>query len=469
MLGQLAAGTVIAGYEIVRGLGRGGMGDVYLAQKVSGEQRHVALKLLSVGVAQDTRFKERFERESHMATSLEHPHIIPVYATGEVEGVRYIAMRYVNGPTLRDLIDRESPLDPRRSLSLLHQVASALDDAHDIDLVHRDVKPENVLISPGGVSEFREHAYLTDFGVSKYAGSESGFTKPGQFVGTPLYAAPEQIKELRIGHWTDIYAFGCVLFEALAGRVPFEKETNAALLWAHMNEDPPSLSTLRPELPADLDTVVEKAMSKEPEDRYASCGEVVRAAWAALGTSVQSPAKTTAAKPAVLEPPEASPVPRGPTVLKDGQPPLPVEPAGSACVDDRRQTECRARGRRKRRFLRRGARPRPSSDRWTGGSAEGACRAGLGNGSESGGRSDRDRWAQLSKWRDGDRREPAGVRASATAARVDARATRASSAETGSEGSETCRARGRRCGSACCRWRSRSGSCPRRRRRERGR
>jgi serine/threonine-protein kinase len=321
VLGQLAPGTTIAGYEILRSLGHGGMGDVYLARR-EGESRSVALKLLSMGLASDTRFRDRFERESHMATSLEHPHIVPVYATGVVEGVRYIAMRYVDGPTLRDLIDDESPLDSRRTLSLLAQVASALDDAHGIGLVHRDIKPGNVLIARSGASEFREHAYLTDFGVSKYTGSESDFTRTGQFVGTSLYAAPEQIQGEPIDGRTDVYAFGCVLFECLTGRPPFEKESEPALLWAQMFERPPSLSTLRPDLAEELDGVIAKAMAKSQADRYPTCGDLVVTAREALARAQQSIAGDEvlgkAAGAATIEP-VAEPVPQPPagaTVIK---------------------------------------------------------------------------------------------------------------------------------------------------------
>ena len=326
MIGQLEPGTILAGYEIQSPLGRGGMGDVYLARR-EGETRVVALKLLSTGLAKETRFRDRFERESHMATSLEHPHIVPVYATGEVDGIRYIAMRYVNGPTLRDLVDDESPLDPRRSLSILSQVASALDEAHAIGLVHRDIKPGNVLIARGGASEFREHAYLTDFGVSKYTGSESDFTRTGQFVGTSLYAAPEQIKGEKVDGRTDVYAFGCVLFECLTGRVPFEKESEAALLWAQMTEAPRHVSTVRDGLPQAVDEVVGKAMAKEPGDRYESCGDVVRAARDALGADSQAgPVPIVAAAPAtVVRPVEPTPsgVPAAATVIVPAQPPDP--------------------------------------------------------------------------------------------------------------------------------------------------
>lgn len=292
VIGQLSPGTNVAGYEIQSSLGRGGMGDVYLARR-DGETRSVALKLLSVSLASETRFRDRFERESHLATSLEHPHIVPVYATGDVEGVRYIAMRYVDGPTLRELIDAESPLGMRRVCSLLDQIASALDDAHGIGLVHRDIKPGNILISRSGASEFREHAYLTDFGVSKYTGSESDFTRTGQFVGTTLYAAPEQIKGEKVDGRTDVYAFGCVLFECLTGRVPFERESEAALLWAQMIDDPVPVTALRPDLPSALDAVVAKAMAKEPDERYQTCGAVVAATRAAIEAE-QSRASTPA-------------------------------------------------------------------------------------------------------------------------------------------------------------------------------
>ena len=314
MLGHLTPGTQVAGYEIERPLGRGGMGEVYLARRL-GERRSVALKLLSSGLTADERFQERFERESHMATSLEHPHIVPVYAIGEIEGVKFIAMRYIDGPTLRDLVERESPLDVRRIASVLGQVATALDDAHEIGLVHRDIKPANVLIARSGASEFREHAYLTDFGVSKYTGSDSGFTGTGQFVGTSLYGSPEQIRGEPIDGRADVYAFGCVLFECLIGRPPFERDNEAALLWAQMFEHVAAVSTLRSDLTPAFDEVVAKAMAKSRGDRYDKCGDVIVALREAI---LAAPGQVLAggAAPVVAPPLEQEPPPASETVLK---------------------------------------------------------------------------------------------------------------------------------------------------------
>ncbi len=308
---------MIAGYEIERPLGRGGMGEVYLARK-HGERRTVALKLLSSSLTADTRFQERFERESHMATSLEHPHIVPVYAIGEIEGVRFIAMRFISGPTLRELIDSEAPLDLRRIAALLGQMASALDDAHEIGLVHRDIKPANVLIARSGASEFREHVYLTDFGVSKYTGSDSGFTGTGQFVGTSLYGSPEQIRGEPIDGRADVYAFGCVLFECLTGRPPFERDNEAALLWAQMFEPPPMASAIRTDLTPAFDEVVMKAMAKSRGDRYETCGAVcgaLREAIRALEVDPDAAALAATASVTPTEPESATP-PAPETVLK---------------------------------------------------------------------------------------------------------------------------------------------------------
>jgi len=324
----IAPGTVIAGYEIERSLGRGGMGDVYLARK-EGTTRRIALKLLHMDLAADTRFRNRFERESYMATELEHPNIVPVYETGEVENVRYIAMRFVDGPTLRDVVDQDSPLDPRRVLAVLDQVASALDAAHEIGLVHRDVKPANVLVARGGASEFREHAYLTDFGVSKFASSVSEVTRTGQFVGTSMYAAPEQIKGEKVDGRTDVYSFGILLFECLTGRPPFERETEVALMWAQMTDDPPPVTSIRPELPEALNDVVGTAMAKEPNERFQTCLEVVTAARAALGSRGAA---------AVTEPAQgASPGPAAGTVIVERPPVVsePVTPAAATVIVER--------------------------------------------------------------------------------------------------------------------------------------
>ncbi len=277
-------GTVLVGYRIEALLGRGGMSVVYRAEDLR-LKRKVALKLLAPQLAEDERFRERFLRESELAASIDHPHVIPIYEAGEADGQLYIAMRYVEGTDLKALLRKEGALEPKRALALLEQVADALDAAHQRGLVHRDVKPGNVLIA---ARERREHCYLSDFGLTKQTSSESGLTQSGQFVGTAEYIAPEQIERGPVDGRTDIYSLGCVLYECLTGEVPYPGERLMAVLWAHVNEPSPSASEHNPELPAQVDAMLAKALAKSPEERYSSCGELVEAAREALGESAQA-------------------------------------------------------------------------------------------------------------------------------------------------------------------------------------
>ena len=272
-------GSEIAGFRLEELLGRGGMGAVYRAEDVR-LGRKVALKLLVPELAESERFRERFFRESQVAASLDHPHIVPIYAAGDADGRLYLAMRYVEGYDLRHLIAREAPLGPERTMRLIEQVGDALDAAHERGLVHRDVKPANVLIA---VRSDREHSYLTDFGLTKQTSSISGLTGTGELVGTIEYVSPEQIRGERIDGRADVYSLGCVLYECLAGERPFARDSEVATLWAHVNEPPPSLATAHPELGSEIDSVMARALAKAPGDRYRSCGELVASARAALG------------------------------------------------------------------------------------------------------------------------------------------------------------------------------------------
>ncbi len=266
-------GTELAGYVIQSLLARGGMGEVYLATQAFPE-RKVALKVLSPELASDPAFRERFVRESNAAASTEHPNIVPVYGAGEADGLLYLAMRYVEGTDLRALIEQEGPLPADRAVSILSQVTEALDAAHDHGLVHRDVKPGNVLLARG--SGDRDHAYLTDFGLIRRSEVQTGLTKTGQFMGTIDYCAPEQIKGEEVDRRTDVYSLGCVLYECLVGEPPFKRDREVATIYAHLQEEPPKVSDGRPELPAAFDDVVAKAMAKRPEDRYQTAGELAR-------------------------------------------------------------------------------------------------------------------------------------------------------------------------------------------------
>jgi hypothetical protein len=275
---RLAPGSTFAGYRIDGVVGRGGMGVVYRAWDVALE-RPVALKVIVPELAEDVRFRERFLRESRIAAAIEHPHILPVHAAGEEDGVLFLVMRFMDGEDLRTLLEREGRLDPDRATALLTQVAGALDAAHGKGLVHRDVKPGNVLIASSG------EAYLCDFGLSKPAMSDTGLTKSGEFMGTLDYVAPEQIQAGPVDGRADQYSLACVLFECVVGRPPFHEEGAQPLqmMWAHVQQKAPSLVAERPDLGAELDTVLTRGLSKTPEERYGSCGELLAAALATFG------------------------------------------------------------------------------------------------------------------------------------------------------------------------------------------
>jgi YVTN family beta-propeller protein len=275
---ELAPGTTVAGYQIERLIGRGGMGAVYRAAE-EGLGRKVALKVIAPELAQDERFRERFLRESRIAASLDHPHVIPIYQAGDEDGLLFLAMRYVEGYDLAKLVAEEGALEPRRALDLLGQIAEALDAAHEKGLVHRDVKPSNVLIAEAAG---REHCYLADFGLTKRTGSLSGVSVAGEIVGTLEYVAPEQITGDPLDERADVYSLGCVLYECLTGQSPFPRATDVALLWAHVHEEPTPPSKARAELPKELDTVLARALAKEPGRRYRSAGELIAATKSAL-------------------------------------------------------------------------------------------------------------------------------------------------------------------------------------------
>jgi ABC-type branched-subunit amino acid transport system substrate-binding protein len=284
MTQALHPGVVFAGYRVEAPLGRGGMGVVYRATDLSLE-RPVALKLIAPELAQDERFRERFLREPRIAASLDHPGVVPIYEAGEHEGQLYLAMRYVEGRDLRAILREDGKLPPARALSILGQVAGALDAANRRGLVHRDVKPANVLLDED------DHAYLTDFGITKQLGGAS--TDTGRLAGTLDYLAPEQIRGEPVDGRTDSYALACVLYECLSGAPPFRRETEAETMWAHMQEQPAPLRG-HPK----LDPVLKKALAKEKDERYAGCGELIDAAYGALG--LVAPARFALARPALV-------------------------------------------------------------------------------------------------------------------------------------------------------------------------
>ncbi len=294
---ELSEGDRFAGYRIERLLGRGGMGVLYLAME-PGLERHVALKLIAPEAAADEVFARRFAEESRIAASIEHPNVVPIYAAGEEDGVPFIAMRYVSGFDLGKRIAREGRLNPALAAALIAQVGNGLDAIHAAGLVHRDVKPANVLLAGVGGED---HAYITDFGVARNVATESGLTQTGRFVGTLDYVAPEQISGGEIDARVDVYALGCLLFKLLTGEVPFPKDGEAARLYAHLNDPPPAPSLYVPEVSMALDDVVIRAMSKEPGDRYPSAGDLGRAAVAALsGERPTLPERTVATGAAAI-------------------------------------------------------------------------------------------------------------------------------------------------------------------------
>jgi ABC-type transport system substrate-binding protein/predicted Ser/Thr protein kinase len=273
MRAPVATGTVVAGFRVASLIGEGAMGSVYLAEDAAGGR--VALKLLAPELARDERFRRRFLRESQLAASLDHPNIVRTIAAGEDDGVLYIAMEHIEGSDLRDLLRREGRLEPERALHLVDQVAGALDEAHAAGLVHRDVKPGNVLVDG-------EHAYVCDFGLARHVSSVSSLTGERGFVGTIDYVPPEQIEGGSLDGRADQYSLGCVLFECLAGARPFDRDSELSVVFAHLNEPPPRLSDFRADLPAAFDEVFATVLAKAPGGRYDTCSELAAAARAAL-------------------------------------------------------------------------------------------------------------------------------------------------------------------------------------------
>ena len=275
---ELRGGDHFERYVVESVLGRGGMGVVYLARDER-LGRRVALKILNADLAEDTTFRTRFENEARMAAALDEPHVVPLYEAGESSGELYLAMRYVAGSDLQTLLRRDGALPPDRAVAIIEQVAAALDAAHATGLVHRDVKPANILVTSN--ADGTDHAYLSDFGLARPEGARR-MTITGQFVGSLEYAAPEQIQGRDIGPRTDVYALGGVLTACLTGRPPYSAPSDAGLLFAHLNAPVPVPSERAAGVPVALDAVVRRAMAKEPEARFASAGDMARAARAAL-------------------------------------------------------------------------------------------------------------------------------------------------------------------------------------------
>jgi len=275
---DLPIGSLFAGHRIEALAGQGGMGVVHRATDVALE-RPVALKLIAPAQGRDPVFRSRFERECRLAAALDHPNVVTVFHAGEEGGRLFVTMRYIEGTDLRSLLRGQGRLDPRRAVSLLVQIAGALDEAHGLGLIHRDVKPANILIRS---RRDEERAFLTDFGVSTHRASNSELTGTGLAIGTPDYMAPEQAQGKGVDGRADVYALGCVLYHALTGDLPFDHESDLENLWAHVHEPVPDLRTVRPDLPASLIEAVTAALAKDPDDRPSSAGEFAGAAAAAL-------------------------------------------------------------------------------------------------------------------------------------------------------------------------------------------
>jgi len=300
-------GTVVAGCRIEERLGPGGMSLVYRAVHAT-LGRKVAIKFLAPELADDEAYRGRFLRESRLAAALHHPNIVPIHDAGEVDGIPYITMHFVEGTDLAALLLREAPLATDRILAIMFQVAGALDDAHDRGLVHRDVKPANILIASGEGVEVPGHVYLTDFGLAKQvAGVGAALTKQGLFMGTLDYIAPEQIQGREVDRRTDVYSFGCVVYECLTGVTPYPRETEVAMLYAHMQEPPPGVGERRPDLPARVDAVVSRSLAKRADDRYPTCRQFLEDLQAAL--DVLPAAGPVEGAPAASEPVASEPIP----------------------------------------------------------------------------------------------------------------------------------------------------------------
>ena len=264
-------GKVIAGYRIEERVGRGGMGVVYRAEHLN-LRRRAAIKIIAPDLAESEGFRERFTREARIAAALQHPNIVTVYDAGEVDGILYLAMQYIEGNDLSAVLRKDGRLRPYRAIDVCRQVASALDAAHAMGLIHRDVKPANVLIEG-------RTAFLTDFGLTKRMdGTHTELTRAGDVVGTIHYVAPEQIEGNQVSARSDVYSLGCLLYHCLTGQVPFSRDTDVAVIYAHLSEPPPKLTALRPELATGLDGVIAKALDKSPDRRFPTCTDLINAA-----------------------------------------------------------------------------------------------------------------------------------------------------------------------------------------------
>jgi serine/threonine protein kinase len=302
---ELHIGEEFAGHRIEGVLGRGGMGVVYKATDLR-LNRLAALKVITPALSADEDFRRRFQRESQVAASVRQQNVVTIFQAGESDGLLFVTMELVPGTDLRGLITERGRIDLQTTTAIVTQIAAALDAAHACGLVHRDVKPANVLIAATAPL----HVYLTDFGLTKRTSSQTGLTKTGLFVGTIDYAAPEQIKGWPVDARADVYALGCVVFEMIAGQPPFRRENEYATMYAHTSEAPPMLSSVAPGVPAALDAAVARALEKNPDDRFPSAGDLARAVSAAVAGQVPAePERTVAVGRAAPGQPPAATIP----------------------------------------------------------------------------------------------------------------------------------------------------------------
>ena len=308
--GQLERGSVVGGYRVDSVISRGGMGVVYRVTNVALHKVY-ALKTLTPDLTDDAQFRERFKREMRIAASIEHPNVVGIHYAGEHDGLLFLVMDFIVGTDLRHLLQESGALEPERAVDLLVQFASALDAAHAKGLVHRDVKPANMLVT---VRDGQEHGYLTDFGIAKRSDNVGALTSTGAVVGTVHYMAPEQVTGDPTDARTDVYALGCVFFQMLTGAVPYDRENSIATLFAHVHDPPPALPDELADLYPTFGAVIEKAMAKKPEDRHLSAGDFARDAACALsGIRYTGPATVVAtgdAKPLLLDE-DRQPTPAG--------------------------------------------------------------------------------------------------------------------------------------------------------------
>jgi serine/threonine-protein kinase len=341
MSGEGRVGTLFAGrYEIESRAGHGGMGTVYRAwdRRLS---RWVAIKFPLTELADDPVFRRRFLREALMAATIEHRNIVPIYDAGDEEGVLYLTMRWVDGTDLNRLLRETGSLDPERTLSIIAQVGSALDAAQARSLTHRDVKPANILLTPRASAEDLDQVYLADFGLTKRSSSQTVVTSPGYVIGSLHYLAPEQIEGSEVDGRTDLYSLGCVLYQCLTGLPPFERDSDIAVIWAHVNASRPAVTAKRHDLPPEIDAVIGKALAKSKDDRYGRCSEMVAAARLALGSAPPG-GRTTSGPTAAVPPRPAIPPLSGERTPAPTSTPAPAASAPAGVAEAGRKREAGA-------------------------------------------------------------------------------------------------------------------------------